>query len=255
MLRNQAGFVAGRASALSAAQATAGAAMAAARGGASQAYAMFGSAGRGIEGYNEKLSNYGRDRTLADNKALSRRQASEANTDSQVGRKEEWSKGLNKIPIAGGLVDLSREGVTGIVSSASDGKYGALPLTLHQRGYDGARIEYVNSANQNATKYTSDVNQANRDTGDRMASISMQQGKESAGAAYAAAGTSIAGHKSALGLNDQATRVEFTGRMTGAEITQKASIDSARLQAISMIISRMGSKLAQDIEKGMEMRY
>ena len=255
MLRNQAGFVAGKASALSAAQATAGAAMAAARGGANQAYAMFGSASRGIEGYNEKLSNYGRDRTLADNNAVSRRQANEANTDSQVGRKEEWSKGLNRIPIAGGLVDLSREGVTGIVSSASDGKYGALPLTLHQRGYDGARIEYVNSANQNATKYAGEVNEANRETGDRMAGISMQQGREAAGAAYAAAGTSIAGHKSALGLNDQATRVEFTGRMAGAEINQRASIDSAKLQAISMIISRMGSKLAQDIEKGMEMRY
>ena len=56
-------------------------------------------------------------------------------------------------------------------------------------------------------------------------------------------------------LNDQATRVEFTGRITGAEITQKAAIDSAELQAISTIISRMGAKLAQDIEKGMEMRY
>ncbi|MDQ3667810.1 MAG: hypothetical protein M3410_14790, partial [Acidobacteriota bacterium] len=255
MLRNQAGFVAGKASAMSAAQATAGAAIAASRGGAHQAYAMFGSASRGIEGYNEKLSNYGRERTLADNNALSRRQANEANTDSQVGRKEEWSKGLNRIPIAGGIVDLGREGVSGIVSSASDGKHGALPLTLHQRGYDGARIDYVNSANQNANKYAGDVNQANRETGDRMASISMQQGREAAGAAYAAAGTSIAGHKLAMGLNDQATRVEFTGRMAGAEITQKAAIDSAKLQAISMIISRMGSKLAQDIEKGMEMRY
>lgn len=255
MLRNQAGFIAGKASALSAAQATAGAAMAAARAGVNQAYTMFGSAARGVEGYNEKLSNYGRDRTLADNNALSKRQANEANNDSQVGRKEEWSKGLNQIPIAGGLVDLSRKGVTGIVSSASDGKYGATPLTLHQRGYDGSRIEYVNSANQNATKYASDVNQANRETGDRMASISTQQGKEAAGAAYAAAGTSISGHRTAQGLNDQATRVEFSGRITGAEITQKAAIDSAKLQAISTIISRMGAKLAQDIEKGMEMRY
>jgi hypothetical protein len=49
--------------------------------------------------------------------------------------------------------------------------------------------------------------------------------------------------------------VEFTRRMAGAEIGQKAAIDSARLQAISAIISRMGSKLAQDIEKGIEMRY
>ena len=88
-----------------------------------------------------------------------------------------------------------------------------------------------------------------------MAGISMQQGREAAGAAYAAAGTSIAGHKSALGLNNQATRVEFTGRVTGAEITQKAAIDSAKLQAISTIISRMGTKLAEAIEKRMEMRY
>ena len=88
-----------------------------------------------------------------------------------------------------------------------------------------------------------------------MASISIQQGKESAGAAYAAAGTSIAGHRTAQGLNDQATPVEFTGRMSGAEISKNAALDSAKLQAMSTIISRMGAKLAQDIEKGMEMRY
>jgi hypothetical protein len=255
MLRNQAGFIAGKASALSSAQASAGAAMAAARAGVSQAYTMFGSASRGVEGYNEKLSNYARERTVADNAAQSRRQAVEANTDSQVGRKQEWTKGIGSVPLIGPVSDTVREGISGIVSSATDGKHGALPLTLRQRGYDGARVEYVNSANQNATKYATAVNQANRETGDRMASISMQQGRQSAGAAYAAAGTSIAGHQTAQGLNDQATRVEFTGRSTGAEINQKAAIDSAKLQAISTIISRLGAKIAQDIEKGMEMRY
>jgi hypothetical protein len=73
-----------------------------------------------------------------------------------------------------------------------------------------------------------------------MASISIQQGKEAAGAPYAAAGTSIAGQRSALGLNNQATRVEFTGRVAGSE-TQKPALESAKLQAISAIISRMGS--------------
>jgi len=58
----------------------------------------------------------------------------------------------------------------------------------------------------------------------------------------------------AIGLNDQATRVEFTGRITAAEITQKTEMDSAKPQAISTIISRMGAKLTQDIERGMEMR-
>jgi len=70
-----------------------------------------------------------------------------------------------------------------------------------------------------------------RQTGDRMAAISMQQGKEAAGAAYAAAGTSIAGDKTALGINNQGTQLEFTGRVGSAEITHRAAIDSARLQA------------------------
>jgi len=109
--------------------------------------------------------------------------------------------------------------------------------------------------NANATQNFTEVQQVERQTGDRMAAISMQQGRESAGAAYAAAGTSIAGHRTALGLNNQAAQIEFTGRATGAEIMHNAAVDSAKLQAISMIISRMGAKLAQDIEKGMEMRY
>jgi hypothetical protein len=162
---------------------------------------------------------------------------------------------LGSIPLVGGPIDLVREGVAGTVSSASGGKYGALPLTLHQRGYDAARIDSTAGMNANAAQNFTEVQKVERQTGDRMAAISMQQGRESAGAAYAAAGTSIAGHQTALELNNQATQVEFTGRMGSAEITHQAAVDSARLQAISMIVSRMGAKLAQDIEKGMEMRY
>jgi hypothetical protein len=99
------------------------------------------------------------------------------------------------------------------------------------------------------------VKTVERQTGDRMAAMSMQQDKESAGAAYSAAATSIAGHRTALEINNQAAQVEFTGRMDGAAISHTAAVDSAKLQAISMIVSRMGAKLAQDIEKGMEMRY
>jgi hypothetical protein len=51
------------------------------------------------------------------------------------------------------------------------------------------------------------------------------------------------------------SRNQFRLGCRGAEINQKAAIESAKLQAISVIMSRMGSKLAQDIEKGMEMRY
>lgn len=88
-----------------------------------------------------------------------------------------------------------------------------------------------------------------------MAAIPIQQRRETTGAAYAAAGPSIAGHKTALGINNQATQIEFTGRMRSAGITHQAEVDSARLQAVSMIVSRMGAQLAQDIEKGLEISY
>jgi hypothetical protein len=126
--------------------------MAAARAGANQAYATFGSASRGVAGYNEQMSRVGTDCSIRDNNTASARQAREANTDSQVGRKQECSRGLGNIPLLGGPIDLIREGVAGTVSTASGGKYGALPLTLHQRGYDAARIDSTAGMNPNATK-------------------------------------------------------------------------------------------------------
>lgn len=255
MLRNQAAFITGRAQALSSAQATAGAAWAAARGGVSQAYTMFGSASRGVAGYNEQMAQISTQRSIRDNNIQSSRQASETNTDSQVGRKQEWSRSFGNIPLLGGPMDLIREGVVGTVSEASGGKYGAMPLTLHQRGYDAARIEYTSGVNANASQNFSDAQKVERQTGDRMAAISTQQGREAAGAAYAGASTSIAGHRAALGISNQAIQIDFSGRMNSANIVHNTAIESAKLQAISTVISRMGSKLAQDIEKGLEMRY
>jgi hypothetical protein len=255
MLRNQAAFISGKAQALSSAQASAGAAMAAARAGVSQAYTMFGSGSRGIAGYNEQMAQVSTQRSIRDNNFMSARQASEANTDSQVGRKQEWSRGLGNIPLFGGPIDLVREGVSGTVSEASGGKYGAMPLTLHQRGYDAARIEYTSGVNANASQSFTEAQKVERHTGDRMAAISTQQGREAAGAAYASASTSIAGHQAALGISNQAIQIDFSGRMTSANTIHNASVESAKLQAMASVISRVGSKLAQDIEKGLEMRY
>ncbi|HEX6715570.1 MAG TPA: hypothetical protein VF088_00580 [Pyrinomonadaceae bacterium] len=255
MLRNQAAFISGRSQALSSAQASAGAAVAAGRAGVSQAYTMFGSANRGVAGYNEQMAQISTQRGIRDNNIQSTRQASETNTDSQVARKQEWSRGLGNIPLLGGPMDLVREEYSGIASYASDGKYGAMPLTLHQRGYDAARIEYTSGVNANASQSFTESQKIERQTGDRMGAIATQQGREASGSAYAAAGTSIAGHQAALGINNQAIQIDFSGRMTNANILQNAAGESANLQAISTVISRLGSKLAQEIEKGLEMRY
>ncbi len=233
MLRNQAGFVASKASALSSAQAAAGAAMAAGRAGASQAYTMFGSASKGLAGVNEQMAYA----------ALHQQTGMNANANTLAVQNLRSSYEEGRAALQGREQRLATNELLGArMSDVTNMKI-------------GDQSSFTRSNNQTAEKYAQESAKLNREAGDRMGAISIQQGKESAGAAYAGAGTAVAGHRAAQGLNDQATKVEFTGRVTGAEITQKASIDSARLQAISMIISRMGAKLAQDIEKGMEMRY
>src|SRR5262249_2034273 len=156
---------------------------------------------RGVAGYNEQMAQISTQRSIRDNNIQSARQASEINTDSQVGRKQEWSRGFGNIPLFGGPIDLMREGIAGTVSEASGGKYGAMPLTLHQRGYDAARIEYTSGVNASASQNFTEAQKVERQTGDRMAAISIQQGREAAGSAYAGARTSITGHQAALGIS------------------------------------------------------
>jgi len=45
------------------------------------------------------------------------------------------------------------------------------------------------------------------------------------------------------------------GRVSAAAITHTAADESAKLQAIAAVVRRIGSKIGQDIEHGMEMRY
>jgi hypothetical protein len=266
MLRNQAGFIAGKASALSAAQASAGAAMAAGRAGASQAYTMFGSAKQGLAGVNEQMT-YAAMRqqlgmnananTLAVQNLRSSYEEGRAGRDAGTAnfRSDADQRYISGAPLVGQLGGSSLAAWQGREQRLATNELLGARMSGVTDTKIGDQSSFTRSNNQTAERYAQESAKVNREAGDRMGAISIQQGKESAGAAYAGAGTAIAGHKAAQGLNDQATKVEFTGRVAAATITHTAAVDSAKLQAISSIISRMGAKLAQDIEKGMEMRY
>jgi hypothetical protein len=266
MLRNQAGFIAGKASALSAAQASAGAAMAAGRAGASQAYTMFGSAKQGLAGVNEQMT-YAAMRqqlgmnananTLAVQNLRSSYEEGRAGRDAGTAnfRSDADQSYISGAPLVGQLGGSSLAAWQGREQRLATNELLGARMSGVTDTKIGDQSSFTRSNNQTAEKYAQESAKVNREAGDRMGAISIQQGKESAGAAYAGAGTAIAGHKAAQGLNDQATKVEFSGRVAAATITHTAAVDSAKLQAISTIISRMGAKLAQDIEKGMEMRY
>lgn len=265
-VRNQAAFITGRASALSAAQATAGAAMAAGRAGMSQAYTMFGSVRNGTAGYNEKVGNTVRDRTVADNDAQnlygirgirSTTEEGRAGRDSQVAtiRAETDQQYISGAPLVGQVGGSSlaamqaggdKKAAVGLLNQRIEG------ITQIRMGDENSR---THSLNQNAANFAAENAAINRAAGDHMAGISMQQAREAAGAAYAAAGTAIGGHSQALGLSNKATEKEFAGRMKGAEITRTAGAEAARLQAWSSVMSSVGSKIARDIQEGMELHY
>ncbi|MGI8996863.1 MAG: hypothetical protein ACR2GW_09365, partial [Pyrinomonadaceae bacterium] len=265
-LRNQAAFITGRASALSAAQSTAGAAMAAGRAGMSQAYTMFGSARNGTSGYNEKMGNAVRDRTIADNNeqnlwgirgVRSTAEEGRAGRDSQVAsiHADTGQQYISGAPLVGQLGGSS----LAAMQAGSDKKDSIGLLNQRMENITQLRIGDENartrSLNENAGKFAADNAAINRAAGDRMAGISMQQAREAAGAAHAAAGTAIKGHGQAFGLSNRASDKEFAGRMEGASITRAAGMESARLQAWSSVMSAVGSKIARDIQENMKLHY
>jgi hypothetical protein len=266
MFRNQAGFLSGKAAALSAAQATAGAAMAAARAGASQAYTTFGSAAKGVAGVNENMAYAAlRQQTgmNANSNTLAVQNLRSAYEEGRIGReagaaniRSDADLGyISGVPLVGQIGGSSVAALQGRGQRlATNEQLGKQTLGVTE-GRIGNQEGFTASSNQTAERYARETGNINREAGDRISAISIQQGRESADAAYAAAGTAISGHRSAMGLNNQATRVEFEGRVSAASITHTAANESARLQAVSAVVSRVGSRIAQDIEHGMEMHY
>ena len=57
------------------------------------------------------------------------------------------------------------------------------------------------------------------------------------------------------GMEIEGNKTRYDSQLKAAEITRQAATEAARLQALSAVISRVGRKIAHDIEKGMEMRY
>jgi hypothetical protein len=55
--------------------------------------------------------------------------------------------------------------------------------------------------------------------------------KEPPGAAYASAGTLIAGHPAALGIDNQATQIDFSGRMRSAKVVHNSAVESAKVHS------------------------
>ena len=123
--------------------------------------------------------------------------------------------------------------------------------TVHRCRYNAARFHDCGERQRHVKLYR--AQNVDRQAGDRMAAIFMQQVEnllELPTLPPALPSLGIA----ALGMNNQATQIEFRGRMSSAGITHTAAVDSAKLQSISMIVSRMGAT-RPGYRKGMEMRY
>lgn len=281
MLRNQAGYVSGKASALSSAQTQAGMAAAAGRAGVSQAYLMMGSSVHGHQGYNERMIIASKDREISSNNnqsAFSRNNIliGGAETSSRLGA-EARGAFLDGV---GGTANLGA-GVgyrTGRQASLGDfGGGGSAGLNAMPSVMSGYKIENTQSlearigglnqqrvaaqeglrkqSNAVAGDYADKNVTINRETGDQMAHISRTQAAESSAAAWGGYHTALKGQGEALSLNNKATNVEFSGRMEGAGINRDAAIQAAKLQALASVVSAVGNRVAREIEDDFELRY
>ncbi|MEJ7619118.1 MAG: hypothetical protein WKF30_19575, partial [Pyrinomonadaceae bacterium] len=266
LARNQAGYVTGRASALSAAQTSAGMARAGAAAQMQTAWIMHGSQQAGTDGVAQRMAN----------SALIQQQSSNTshNTLSTQSIRNSYAEG--QAGRAAGRSNVDSDADQSYISGAPGiGHLGAGSLAAWQ-GRDqrratndelGANVSRVSNqrvddqnafttrTNQIATSSTERTNEINRQAGDSLAGVAKQQGEASAGAAYAGANTAIAGHAESLTLNNKATGKEFAGRMEAADKTREASIQAAKMQALSSVVSSMGNRVAREIEEGMELRY
>lgn len=265
-LRNKAGYEVGKAGALSAAQMQIGMATAGKNTTISQVYTTFGSLQQSLPGYNERLANAGRDREISANENQRDKNVVGArltNSEGQVGRDaaaqniltERDQAYVSQAPLVGQLGG----GSLATRQAGQEKTATNMELSARMSGLTEGRVRaednYLNRGKEIAGRYAGDNQQINRETGDKLAIVAERQAAETIGAARSAAGTAIRGHERGRALNDQATQTEFAGKTGAAQINLDAAKQAAQLQAISSVISRVGSKIAADIEKGMEIRF
>lgn len=266
MLRNHSQYVSGTAGALSSAQASAGAAMAQGRAGMAQAYQMFGSARKNLPGYNERLSDAARDRTIADTDTQVAKNTASAqltNREGQAGREahtqniktDRDQQYISGAPVAGQMGGAS----LAAMEAGSFRLQTNEELSQRMDKLTAMRVKVETDTGQRSSatagEFADRTADINRGAGDTMAGISMHQAREAAGSAYGASSTAIKGHAQAMNLNNRATNQEFQGRIEAAQMTGEAARAAAAMQAAAARISAVGSKIAHDIQQNMELHF
>jgi hypothetical protein len=173
-------------------------------------------------------------------------------SDSQSGKQTLAGRAAGSlIEIGGGVVGLGMQYRS--IQNRADGQQSALNEAFDTRITNQERAS--RSLVQNQEIYRGEIVGANqrRAQGLTVAEI--------AGASQAVAGVNSGAAVSKGGVNQgyrldlQANRINYDGAVKAAAQVRDASLEAARLRALSTVVSAVGHNLARDTESGLTLRY
>ncbi len=151
------------------------------------------------------------------------------------------------IEMLGGAAGLHQQHQS--IGSRADGQHLALDVATEKQitnRQDAARGQY---ANQDA--YLSRMTQYHKEYAAGQTAAANASAGQAAGGVNRGAAVQIGGINRGTGMEMQGNKVRFDSQVKASDITRDAAVQAAKLHALSNVMSRVVSKIAQEIEQGM----
>ena len=239
---------------------------------------------RSVEAQTELAKNdiwARKDLSVADQQAANRRGGTTIETDraadtehfigGKVIKSSEWLGGAARTLLADkdGRQTLAGRGAGSLIEIGG-GAYGLYKqydsIQSRATGKQESLAEYTNQSiqNQGAAANRFDRNQDLYRERLKVATVERASGfigAANTGAGIAAGGANrayaitVGGINQGAALDLQANRINYSGAIRAAGITRDASIEAARLRALSAVVGAVGHSFAREVGQGMTLRY
>src|SRR5215203_385443 len=155
------------------------------------------------------------------------------------------------IEVIGGGIGLYEQ--HGSIQNRAAGQQSALDVATNAQIANRQQAQQGYVTNQDV--YASRMTEYHRQYASGLAGAADASAAQAAGGVNRGASIQIGAINRGTGMELQGNKVRYDSQIEASRITRDAAMEAARLQALSSVVSRVGSKIARDIEKGLEMRY
>jgi hypothetical protein len=155
------------------------------------------------------------------------------------------------IEVIGGGIGLYEQ--HGSIQNRAAGQQSALDVATNAQIANRQQAQQGYVTNQDV--YASRMTEYHRQYAAGLTGAADASAAQAAGGVNRGASIQIGAINRGTGMELQGNKVRYDSQVEASRITRDAAMEAARLQALSAVVSRVGSKIARDIEKGLEMRY